>query len=213
MAYPTGDELQAFLVTAGIIAPNTNEALDYQGFVNAAISQWEADTGYVPFLFDNNPQTRTYDTPDGDLLELGGGLLNIEQAEDFTMDGRTLVAGVDFDLFPYNAGDNGRPWTAVRFRYPLNSRYANRANISLTGEFGYCASLPADVARAILSLAAINIVPSISGASGTITQIRQDDVTISYGSNGSTNQYTAVQIQLKAFYDATLARYRRVRLT
>lgn len=213
MAYPTGDDLQAFLVTAGMIAANTNEALDYQSYVDAAVSQWEADTGYKPFLFNNNPQTRTYDTPDGDILELGSGLLNIEQPEDFTMDGRTLVAGVDFDLFPYNAGDNGKPWTAVRFRYPLCSRYANRANISLTAEFGYCAVLPADVVRAILSLGAFNIMPSISGATGTITQVRQDDVAISYGNNSSTAHYSAVQLQLKAFYDATLARYKRVRLT
>lgn len=215
MAYPTGDELQAYLVTAGIIQPNTNEALDYQGFMDAAIAQWELDTGYTPFLFDNNPINRFYDTPDGDFLDLQGGLLNIEDPENFTLDGRTLVVGTDFDLYPYDAIARGKPYTAVKFRYKLDGRYATPKNISLLGEFGYCNTLPADVRIALLSLAAFNLLPSASNttvSNGTITQIRQDDVTISYGSNSSTNHYSAVQLQQKSFYDKTLARYKRVRL-
>ena len=212
MAYPTGDDLQAFLVTAGIVEANTNEALDYQGYVDAAIAQWEADTGYKPFLAAEEATTRTYDTPDGFTLDMRGGLLSIE-VDGFTMDGRALVAGVDYDLFPYNAAAEGKPYLAVQFRYRLDSRYANPRNISLEGTFGYATSLPADVLRAILSIAAFSIATTVSGASGTITQIRQDDVTISYGSNSASNQYTASQLQLKAFYDSTLARYRRVRLT
>ena len=209
MSYPTGDDLHAFLVQAGMIKANASDSLDYSGYMDAAIQQWEQDSYYQPFLFSGSESQRTYDCPDGFFLDIQAGLMS---ASSVTLDGRVLVAGLDFDLFPYNAPAKGKPYTAVRFRYFLKHYAFFNADIKVTGNWGYCSTLPADVKQALLSLAASNLMGSTAFVTGFVNQIKQDDITIGYATSGSNALLSIQQNQLMSFYDKTLKRYRRTRL-
>lgn len=209
MAYPTGYELRAFLISNGLIAPNANESLDCDSLIQAAVAQWEGDTGWYPFLGDSETiSTRYYDVPDGRLLELESGLLFLSGV---SIGGSLLGIGDDsplFSLFPANT--NGKPHTAIKFEYSLCSHDYPSRSIAVQGSWGYTFTLQADVKNAILSLAAMNAATFLSTATGSITQIKQDDVQISYASTTSGNaHYSAVQLQYKAVYDLAVVRYKK----
>jgi hypothetical protein len=205
MEYPTGDELRAFLIGNGYIAANSNESLDCDSLVASAIQQWEGDTGWVPFYAPDEPFTaRYFDVPDGTLLELDGGLLWVE---DFSIAG--AIAPL-YDLFPLNAPANGKPYTAIRFRQPLCAKDYLPGSIQIYGTWAFTTNLRDDAKNAILSMAAMTALSMTGSAAGAVTQIKQDDVQISYASSSTlTAHYSAVQLQLKATYDLAVARYKR----
>jgi len=205
MTYPTGDELRAFLVGNGYIAANSNESLDCDSLVASAIQQWEGDTGWVPFYTPDEPYTtRTFDVPNGTMLDLDGGLLHVEDLS---------IAGANpplYDLFPLNAPANGKPYTAIRFKYPLCGKDYLPGSLQIYGTWGFTTDLYADAKNAVLSLGAMVALSMTGSAAGAVTQIKQDDVQISYASASSGNaHYSAVQLQLKAAYDLAVARYKR----
>ncbi len=212
MAYPTGDDLQAFMVQAGMVAANTNEALDYSGYIDSAVAQWERDTGYYPFLNIGTEEVRVFDCPDSYILAFDGGMIEMQDPDNFTVDTRILTAGIDYDFYPYNAPNKGKPYTAVKFRYILRAYPYIQADIRIRANWGYTYSLPADVKQALLSHAACNLMASSAYATGFVNMVKQDDVTIGYASTGSNAIMNAQQNQLINFYKDTLKRYKKTRL-
>lgn len=204
--YPTGSDLQAYLISSGCIEANSNESLDYDGFVNAAIEAWEKDSGYFPFL-STESTTRTFNAPQGNTLDIGA----VVDIDAITISGVTQTLDTDFSLSPSNAIAKNKPYTQVIFRYPLFSSTPNC--ISITGAWGYCTELPSDVRLAILSHASMLALTNVSNATGNVTQIKQDDISISYSSANAANaHYSSRQMQFKDVYDSAVKRYRQVRL-
>lgn len=213
MAYPTDSDLQAFALNAGVISAGTDLALDYGRVIASAIAQWEADSGWTPFIA--RTQTRLLDMPlpDGKVLNLRGGVLSIIA---FTISGTALTQGADYFLYPLNAPNVGKPYSWVEFAsaYRQYWPWQTPAQISITGSWGYAADCPEDVKHAILSLACSNLVATKSGsATGMVTSIQQDDVKLSYATNvQSASGLTPQQLQLNETYCEAVKRYRRVRL-
>ena len=206
MAYPTYADLQAFALTAGIITSADN-ALDYRHTIAAAIDKWERDTNYLPFIATS--QTRKYDVPQGQFLDLKGGLVSLTS---LAINGDAYTEDVQFYLLPRNADVKGQPFTAIKFAFPLtNCNGLGVKTVSIVGTFGYSATMPDDVKQAILSLGAVMLAPSKSGSAGAVQAIKQDDVEISYSSISTTSaEYSAQQLQLMALYDETVQRYKRL---
>lgn len=54
---------------------------------------------------------------------------------------QTLVEGTDFDLEPYNAPDDGEPFTSLRLRHYRRFPHCRR-NVQIVGDYGWAATPP-----------------------------------------------------------------------
>lgn len=184
---PTGSNLEAFLYGAGLISnPQTSEEVwrDYDGAIDAAARKWERETGFTPFEATQadttvylNPQTRDdfrNNQPMGAFAFLGETLLTgdrqmfippqlgtgIVSLTSLTVSSSTQTLNRDYWLEPNNAPLKKRPYTILRF---LMSPISSRLQIVMVGKFGFCAydAVPNDVRRAIMQMAAIEMLPEI----------------------------------------------------
>jgi hypothetical protein len=162
-AYPTGDEIGAYLESLGILTEEALAALStgttLDDLAAAAQAAWEADTGWRPFLRDASPVSRRF-TPPGpnmrgltrggrNLLDLEAGLLEVTgfvtgYAADDT--GDAVVVEDDYYLGPANAGVDGRPYTSVDLVF---TGWGLPQSIRITGYWGYSQYIPADAWEAI----------------------------------------------------------------
>jgi len=213
MSYPVSEDLQAFALNAGVIAAGSDLSLDYGRILTSAIKQWEFDTGWSPFIAEQDTRVYDYPYPDGRILDFRGGILSIDS---FTVSGTALTAGVEYVLYPLRAPNIGKPytWLEMIVRFKEYWLFTLPGIINITGTFGYAADCPDDVKEAILSLACSNLLPTKSGAAtGMVQRIKQDSVEYQYVNNVILdNATTPQQAQLTQFYKDAVKRYKRVRI-
>jgi hypothetical protein len=160
--YPTGSDIEAYIRSLSILNPATiDDAFDLMHLdrkAGAAIGNWTQRTGWLPFLSET--QTRYYD-PQGPFkdgwirgggrwLDFNAGLLDLTSLKiGVTNDqpGTELTQGVDFQLWPYQALQEGRPYERAEF---LVHRWGWPHSITVEGTFGYSTTLPDDVWETIL---------------------------------------------------------------
>lgn len=192
MPLPTVEDLKDYLIAAGLYSdpPSAIQSrLDLEGALDAAVDRWEDLTHYHPFMSTGNVnETRYFDPPSANLLDLDGGLLQLvalatEQQYDATAND-SLSAGVsqqnlrDFRLKPLNAAAKGKPYTYMEIGwYPRGVT----GSIAVTGEWGFCtsATMPAGARRGILALAADLLMPQISFqvSRGGLSMLQRGDET------------------------------------
>ena len=73
--------------------------------------------------------------------------------------GNSMIYGQDYVFYPANAKAQGRPYNEVQFYFGLLGGLPQ--SIVLTAKFGYCDSLPIDVAQAIIKRTAAGLMPHI----------------------------------------------------
>lgn len=176
--YPAGIDLIQRLKNiglSGVVSSNDDVIaginMDADSIMLAAVSEFEYETDYVPFLAGSQDTTRSYD-PSGPerrhsghvysvirggskYLEIDGGLVSLTSVvTGITFDdtgtpqtGITRVLNRDFTIRPENAPARNRPYEWIEFFFPM---YGMANSIQITGKFGFCTTLPAQVWRAIL---------------------------------------------------------------
>lgn len=182
MTYPVGDELAEFLVSCGMLSNGLTDIqkfIDFDGAMSAASAEFERLTGYLPFLSSGTEQTRVFDGPGCSLLQLRSGLLSMSSLVINTV---TYTVNQQFVLQPTDAPERGLPYTYLDFGSGWNSGDWNigsefqlgagslvglgtlgsgRRAISVTGVWGFCLTLPADVRQALLSWGAARVAPRL----------------------------------------------------
>lgn len=192
--YPTESDLQAFLVSAGVVSSAPSGVAAY---VDGAIAEWESMTGFRPFLGESSDSTSYYDGPyPSRFLDLLGGYVSITSlaigitATDTT--GTAQTANED-----WFAKYQGQAITGVEF----SGLVSGSRSIKIVGKKGYSATLPADAYQAILQKAAADAFPYLTQG-GDAKRIKQGPVEYEFNES---------QIGLwKKGFENAVRRHRRV---
>ena len=187
------------------------------------INEWEKKTGYMPFLVkqdaSGNPvyTQRVFDAPgcENNPNRVGGyywygagttGRNNKLWVDDGFTDctqilynvtalysGSPMTYGQDYVFYPANAKAQGRPYNEVQFFFGLLGGLPQ--SIVLTAKFGYCDSLPIDVAQAIIKRTAAGLMPHIEILQlGDAQTIQEKEEKIIARAGQSVSAYTALAI-------------------
>jgi hypothetical protein len=196
-AYPAGIDLSDALLNRGVttaVAPPNITTLD--GIMSAVVHSFERDTGWIPFLETNDTETVRTFTPSGtsNILFLNAG--SIDPSE-ITYRTTVLTADEQYWLEPVN--DTAA--TRIVFSFiPTGIQ-----TLTIEGFWGYCTELEEDVAQAIINKGVAEylrqIANSFVGIGGTVTEIKQDDVTKKFGEG------SALIDQYEAEYTRVVSRY------
>lgn len=144
--YATLNELKARL---GISDTDADTILEN---VIEAVSRWI--DSFTARRFYAVSETRYYTAEWPDLLLLGDDLLSVttlKTDDDGDRVYETTWASTDYDLEPYNATLDGKPYTQIRIT--PNGRYTfpgTRRGVEIAGSFGYAATTPDVVNEACL---------------------------------------------------------------
>lgn len=156
--HPVVEDLQSLLESANCFDAAWN--LDLQGALDGAITQWQTDTEYKPFLSTGEATTKTFPAPRNSYkLFLQTGLLEVETLSMRPYPGaelEELTLNTDFVLEPVGAPDEGNPYTRIRFLRSVTNI------IQIEGVFGYATEYPAPAFRAIVRKAALDLAPDIA---------------------------------------------------
>ena len=178
MAYPTGTELIDALVLRGVFETPSHPTATFSAIMSGIVQRFERETGWVPFLSAGSDSSRTFDPPHGShILFLNAGLVSIDEI--------TVTDDVQTVEEHYWPKPSTVPYTRIDFSYVPGG---NPSSIEITGEWGYCDTLPADVTSALLNAGIAEYLRTVSnpfvGIGGAPKRIKQDDVEKDYGDNG-----------------------------
>lgn len=225
--YPTGTDLQVFLVSASLISNPPTPAqgfMDYHSAMLAAVDEFERLTGYTPFLSDGTSTPRTFDGPGSPILPLNAGLLSLTS---LTINTTPYTQNQQFVLSPPDAANNRRPYTYLDFgsgwggsagnvgdwgfgfgvgsQVGLGTLGTGRRSIVVTGVWGYSLTLPFDVKRALLHRGAVELAPDLMHAvSAGVSQRTEGDETVKY----SAKLFGEQMAEWRANFNETATRYR-----
>lgn len=155
-AYPTNKDLEQALKSAGFTS--IPEPARLNALVNAAITQFERRTGWLPFLSSGTTTSRVFDpsivipfssygNPGSSIIRLDQGLLNLEYVK---VNGATRALNQDFYLYPSNRS----PIVQIQFLFPV---IGLPQSIEVNGTWGYSTTIPDDAWLAILRIAMIEV--------------------------------------------------------
>lgn len=204
--YPTEAEVQAALTAAGV----DYGTVDLDVYLTAAITEFEARSGWQPFLEEPEDSTWWFDPPKfaDRILDLEGGFTEITSVTvgaDRGMTGRVLTDLTDYLMMSYNLGVF-RPWNRIQFL--TTPGYAPRS-IKVIGLRGACATVPDDVFAAIRDYAGALAMPSITQALGAVSKVKQGPVEYTMSSSDDDSGSSRVGAWTNAF-NSVVSRYERV---
>ena len=231
LSWPVGSDLTTFLNSTNLDPGVVSEVLadmDPDTEVAAAVTAFQKDSGWVPFL--GVEQVRSFDPggPDqgpiglyiglatmggGRKLFLGAGLISINSlytgiwAQDPV--GTELVLGSDFWLRPQNAPYDNEPYRSIEFRLP---QYGEPGSIRIDGVWGYVdpsVGIPQDVFNAVVRTAAAQYGPPLELAiQGGTVGYRADVVEEKFATGA--NSISGLVSKWQAYGDRVVGRYARV---
>ena len=184
-AWPTTTTVNSAITGLGFTIP-TNVSLTIE--LAAAIRTWESAVGVTPWFVATDTATSTYRTSPtgGDRVFIPPFATVTEVAQYGTAFDSDL-----YDTCPSLASAQYKPITYIKFQ---NNIVGDAESITVTGIKGYQTSIFDDVYQLVLDLTVANVYKkaqmaavAASGASGPITEVRQADVTVKYGSGGSSS--------------------------
>jgi hypothetical protein len=152
--YATVAELRAFLTRSSETVDDAELA-----FVLAAASRaidWATNRQFGNTTAQARLYTACWDRFKGryyvttDDIHTTTGLLVAQDDDDNgTYDGPALTLGTDFELFPFNEDEKGKPWTQLWFRRSGTTPTRNEGGIRVTAQYGW-ASVPVPIKEATL---------------------------------------------------------------
>lgn len=196
--YPSPAELEAYVVSTGLVTADDVGDVDFQSATEAAIREWEERTGWLPFLAAASTTSRRYDPPGPNRspsspwttrgghwrLWLGAGIVSSTTPTVVTgysdeSAGTTLVNEDDFWMGPENADAKGKPWEWVEFS---GGQWGEARSIRITARFGYSTNIADDVWQAVRCLGALEVAPELEGLiSGGTVSYKDADVEEKFG--------------------------------
>jgi hypothetical protein len=213
--YPTGDDLQGFLIGSSMALPPDQ---DLDGAAQAGVEYFESMTDRLPMLAASG--TRLFDLPQvtpGGILDFGADLVSLTKV---TIQGTEILPG-QYYLRPNDAPNRRRPYARLQLMMPYGF-YANAAfpplqyfqAISIEGLWGYGTLIPADAWRAMLRAAALDLVfggIDPGDGSGPLPPFLHAWTAISRSSATYDNTYFWKQKdEWWKVLDATVGRYQRI---
>jgi len=206
MPAPTTGNLTSFLTTIGVTASGS---ADLAALLNSATLEFETRTGRQKYQGDTGTTAVRYTVP---LLQ--GNIVRLTIADCWAITevrinysgagtGVVLTEYTDFIYRPDGYTQKRRPIEAIQFVYMPS---IEPGSILITGKLGYAADMPADVFEAILSGAAAQLMTQQAGDSGTITEEKNGDRSVKYGTEA--DQGTIDRLQ--RVFDQTASRYTKV---
>lgn len=182
-AWPTEAEVGAIMVSSGLasVAPDDDDITPY---LNAAIAEWERQTGFRPWLQEDDAASYYYDGPGSTgILDLRAGFCTVTAiATGITYDddtGTALTANRDYILEPLGAREADRPFTQVRFLVSWTNR---PRSIKVTGIKGFDDEIADGVWLAVAREAARLAVEDLTESGGDVDRVKQGQVEIEYSS-------------------------------
>lgn len=175
MGWPDVAEFTSFLQASGLYGLTSATAaqakLDLQGALDAAVNMWNDLTHFWPFMSTGNLSEERYlEQAPGSIIDLNGGLVGFSNlmtelhydaaaTESSLTSGFTPVLERDFHLAPRDARYRRKPWTWIQTDWVTTGPVPVR----VMGEWGFCteADLPSSARRAVMALAALELLPQI----------------------------------------------------
>lgn len=198
--WPITSELTSRLTGLGVSATPTGIAL--QDMIDMAVEQASLQTGRQ-FIVDAADVEKVFDPPYTEYLDLKGDWNSVTSVE---IGDTTLTIEEDYWLVPPAA-----PHTSVT----LASHWTlTPQTVTVTGKRGI--GIPTAVWLAVLDYAAAMVLQTSIGVgssvAGPVTEIKQDSVTLKYGSGSSSSGGSAGTLaeQLKASAEDVFKRYQRL---
>lgn len=222
MSAPVASDLQALLTAAGLW--NTAYSGLIAGYVAGAITQFQNDTGRIPFITSGNDSILYFDPP-GDTSQqyantVRGGEKILELSVPFvTISGIATgvsidsPAGVAVDLNravefgPDNYAIKGLPIEWIRFSFQV---WGATKSIMITGHAGSYTAWPDDAFQAVVAKAAADLLTTVLGnITGGLTGWTEGDVKEDFGGG----KVIATMIELyMGMYAKCVDRYRFFRV-
>lgn len=204
VAWPLAAELTSRLSGLGIASLPTGVVAD--DMIAAAVSAFEQQTGWVPFLQTTSGSRYLHPTFDY-VLPLGCGYTAISAVKTGYSPsdaGTTLTVNVDYWLEPLSARDENKPYTQIRF----NTRQAGQPrSIVVTGTRGYNDTIPEDAWQAVMAYACVGVILVKNGYIGPVADVTQGTVKVGYSVEADRGSVAALSMQ----FNMAVARYRWVR--
>jgi hypothetical protein len=177
------DEAAGATITLTDVSDPVDDAI-FESMVTAISRAIDSELGRR-FYTTSSDETRYYSPKDSEVLDTDDIISVASVAIDFDRDRTwsTVLAATDFELWPWNAALDGRPYLEIRiaptgvYRFPLMSKA-----VKVTGKFGFSASAPYPIKEACLLAgqklfrrkeAIFGVVGS--DTLGTLKQIMKDD--------------------------------------
>jgi hypothetical protein len=207
VAVPSTTDLTTYLTSIGVTAP---AAVDEQGILNAVTAELEQRTGRTKFEGDSQLTEVRYTLPwpqgESVILEIRDvwELSEVRTGWTGAVDSGTLLTEyTDFEVLPMQYELRNLPIEAIKFRYcPTTEPGA----IMVKGKLGVQQTMPRDVFNAILAKAAAQVLTQIAGAEGSITDQKQGDRQVKFGT--SDGQSTIQRLQRE--FDLCVSRWVKV---
>lgn len=206
-AYPEVEDVESQLAAIEVTLP---AGFDVEPYLYAAIKEWEDGTRYWPFLAAEEAEFKYSPPGANDKGELRGGARKLLLDRGFiaiseVLWGETiLTVDEDYRLLPTNAPYDSRPYTAIELMW---TKRGKPDSITITGEPGYCAELPAQVWLAIRDLAAGRALEALKeGILANPTDYKEGDIAEKFDS-GLAKSLGATFIK---FAQRLMAMYRRL---
>lgn len=179
--YPTGENLESFLLAAGF-SETLVETLDLELYALAGWQAWERQANRKMLA---TTSTRRFDprrvTPMG-FLDVRADLVSVSAA---SFGGTTFTEDSDFYLVPTDAALKGRPFYGLTFGYWRrfwSTGYPLSTLLSISGSWGYGTTIPEDAFVGMMAMAALEMAPQIALArTGGLESWTEADMTERYG--------------------------------
>lgn len=204
-AFPSGDDLSAFLISEEYCLEAPANADVIAGAVEAMFIR---ETGWPEFLIEATKTTHRFDPPGltalGQVLELKRGLLT---AETVTVGytgvgtGTELEEETDYFFEPEDGGTDCNPYTSLSFTRGVGG---GQRSIAIYGGWGYTSEIPEDIWLACLQQGAANWMRD--QAAGGAQRIKQGPVEIEFGTSKADSKLG----QLDGAFRSAVARHMRI---
>lgn len=179
-AYPDSLNLSTFLAAHHLDVSRLDTAT-LEDAISAGINDVERATGRT---FVAASASRLFDPPQNPngILDLRADLVAVTS---ISYQGTAMVDGTDFYAEPYDAPAKGQPYNRIRFvrriwYWPIDDSL--RRSITVTGTWGYGATIPATIWNAMLAAGGIQLLPAlIHAVAAGLVRWTEADVTEEYG--------------------------------
>lgn len=178
--------------------------VDIAGEIDSAVSDFERDTGYLPFLAEavDSEVTFTNYLESGREVLFPTGYISVSE---FWIDDQEMDLGVDFELSPKNG-------TPIEGATMLEIRRFAPMSLKVVGKRGYRPVLPSEVWSLILSRACAPayIASGLSSGSAGFSEIRQGPVTLKVASSEASDGYSGLAGEIAGRWSSVVGKYRRM---
>lgn len=175
MPSPTYLDLKAFIKGRGIDVCNSLTTLDYKAAVEAAEDSFEALSGWKPFLIGTS-ETKTFDQMTGDPIWFP---VAIQTVTAITINENSISV----DSVDLRRRNNDQPYSGIDF----GRAFVKPVSIAIAGTFGFTSSYSNSQKLAILSKAAYDLYPALTGLEGSVVKEKQGPVEFEYAQPDKTD--------------------------